>query len=119
MKLISVFGSSDGRLDYRISDYRDGSGGSTRIIPCRSYQEALGHLQEYCDGIISKYKANDSPSRAFDFDKWLKIDGIVIPQDVIRMSKEDQARRMAEKISKAKESLEKEEAALTDLRNQL
>lgn len=117
MKLITIFGGSDGRLDYRISDYRDGSGSSKTIIPCRSYAEALSHLQNYCDDHIAKYKANESPNRSFDFDKWLKIDGIVVPEEVIRIGKADNAKRLAEKIAKSRAALEKEEAELAALTN--
>ena len=120
MKLISVFGSSGGRLDYRINDYGDGSGsGWKSIIPCRSYAEALGHLQNYCDQQIEGYKANESLNRSFDFAKWMKIDGIVIPDEVIRMSKADGARRMAEKIAKARAEFEKQEAELSGLTTEL
>jgi len=115
MKLITVFGSSGGRLDYRINSYRDGSGSSETIIPCRSCAEALEHLQKYCDEHIEKYKANESPSRSFDFEKWMKIDGIVIPDEVIRMANADKAKALAAKIAKAKEAIAKEEAALADL----
>lgn len=119
MKLVSVFGSSGGKLDYRINDYRDGSGSSKPIIPCRSYAEALSHLQRHCDQQIEGYKASDSPNRAFDFAKWLKIEGIVIPEEVIRMCKADKARRLAEKLAKSRESLEKEEAELASLTSEL
>ena len=114
-KLMSVFGSSGGKLDFRIHSYRDGSGGSQEITPCRSYAEALGHLQKECDEHIEKYKANESPNRSFDFEKWKKIEGIVIPDDVIRMSKADSAKKLAEKIAKAKEEISKQEAELAAL----
>ena len=114
-KLITVFGSSDGKLDYRINQYRDGSGSYETIIPCRSYGEAVGHVQKYCDEAIAQYKANESPSRSFDFDKWLKIDGIVIPDEVIRMSKADNAKRLTEKIAKSRAAREKEESELAAL----
>lgn len=115
MKLITVFGSSEGKLDYRINTYRDGSGSSNEIIPCRSYAEALGYLQKYCDEAIAKYKANESPNRSFDFAKWMNIEGVVIPDEVMRMSKADTANRLSEKIAKARAAIEKEEAELAAL----
>ena len=115
MKLLSVLGSSDGKLDYRIHNYRDGSGSSETIIPCRSYAEAVGHLQKYCDEEIEQYKANQSPNRSFNFDMWQKIAGIVIPDEVARMANADKAKKLAEKIAKAKEAIEKEESILASL----
>jgi hypothetical protein len=119
MKLISVFGSSGGKLDYRINQYRDGSGSSKTIIPCRSYAEAVGHLQKYCDESIERYKADESPHRSFKFEMWSKIEGVVIPDEVIRMSKADKARKMAQQIAKDKESLALKESELSALTNNL
>lgn len=48
-KLVTLFGRSNGRLEWRISEYSDGSGGSTRIEMCFSHEEALSICQKYID----------------------------------------------------------------------
>jgi len=40
LRLISLFGSSEGNLDWRLNYYRDGSGTYEAIVPCTSLEEA-------------------------------------------------------------------------------
>lgn len=49
-KLISLFGKSNGDLQWNINRYSDGSGNYTAIIPFKSYEDAL----EYCKNLWSK-----------------------------------------------------------------
>ena len=46
IKLITVFGKSNGRLDYRLGMYRDDSGGSTEFHPFATYEEAFEKFRE-------------------------------------------------------------------------
>jgi hypothetical protein len=46
LKLVTLFGGSEGKLDYRINKWHDGSGSNDTIIPCNSYEEALKCLTE-------------------------------------------------------------------------
>jgi hypothetical protein len=79
MKLVSIFGKSDGRLDYRLHAYRDGSGDSAKIIPCTSYEDALSKAQEHLNGLAELYV--DGNLQSLNIDGWLKIKGIKIPAD--------------------------------------
>ncbi len=80
IKLISLVGKSDGRLDYLIHRYRDGSGGGgARIVPCGSYEEALAEAQSVVDAAAELYVSGES--NRFSPDKWSSIDGIQIPAD--------------------------------------
>ena len=45
IKLLSVLGKSEGKLDYRIHQYRDGSGGWDRCYPFTSYEDAIEHIK--------------------------------------------------------------------------
>lgn len=81
IKLLSVYGYSDGDLEYRLHQYRDGSGGSEQIWPTCSYQEALKLAQSKCDDQASAYL--NEKNRSFSLDKWQKIEGVVIPPGVI------------------------------------
>src|SRR3546814_12346728 len=49
IKLVSLMGKSDGDLSYRLHEYRDGSGSSTTIYPCTSYEAALVMAQAQLD----------------------------------------------------------------------
>lgn len=48
LRLISLFGEWNGRLalTWKVNAYRDGSGSSTTIIPCKSLQEAVEKARE-------------------------------------------------------------------------
>lgn len=81
IKLMSIYGYSDGDLEYRLHQYRDGSGGSEQIWPTCSYEEALKLAQAECDEQASVYL--NEKNRSFSLDKWQKIEGIVIPAGVI------------------------------------
>lgn len=44
LRLMSLFGCSDGDLEWRLNRYRDGSGSWTTVIPCTSIAEAREEL---------------------------------------------------------------------------
>ena len=81
IKLLSLYGYSDGDLEYRLHTYRDGSGGSEQVWPTCSYEEALKLAQAACDDQASAYL--NEANRSFSLDKWQKIEGITIPSGVI------------------------------------
>lgn len=54
LKLLSVFGNSNGDLEYRINQYSDSSGGSWSIIPCASYDDALETVKTLAMAKIEK-----------------------------------------------------------------
>ena len=49
IKLLSLFGNSDGDLSYRLYDYRDGSGSSRKFKFFRNKQEVIKYLEEYME----------------------------------------------------------------------
>jgi hypothetical protein len=50
LRLVSLFGRSEGKVDYKINRYGDGSGSSEEIYPANDYQEAVEKVID----IISK-----------------------------------------------------------------
>lgn len=46
MKMLSLYGRSDGDLEWRLNNYADGSGSDTAVIPCASEEEAKQVLRE-------------------------------------------------------------------------
>jgi hypothetical protein len=45
LKLLTLWGSSDGDLQWNIGQYSDASGGTSQIIPFGSYEAALDHVR--------------------------------------------------------------------------
>lgn len=106
IKLLSVYGYSDGNLTYRLHTYRDDSGGSNQVFPACSYAEALKLAQADCDAQATLYLSENG--RHFSLASWQKIDGVVIPHAVIeKYEAEADAQRL-----KRIENLQKE---LSDL----
>lgn len=58
LRLISFFGRDDGTFTYAIGDYGDYSGGETKFVPCKSYDEAISVVQEKLDS-EKKYSHSD------------------------------------------------------------
>lgn len=46
LNLLSLYGSSDGSLTWKINRYRDGSGHYSNIYPCKTYEEAKTKFKE-------------------------------------------------------------------------
>lgn len=81
LRLISLFGKSNGKLLYKIGQYSDGSGGyQYNVIPCKSYQEALAKAQEKFDREAEIYLSNDKSN--FSLSSWERIKDIKISEAV-------------------------------------
>jgi hypothetical protein len=49
LKLLTLWGSSKGNLNWKLGNYSDGSGGSSEVVPYVSYEEALEAAQNILD----------------------------------------------------------------------
>lgn len=82
IKLVSLFGRSEGDLSYRLHQYRDGSGGcGNTVYPVTSYEAALAMAQARLDRDGEAYVSGGS--QYLNVETWQKIEGIVIPAAVI------------------------------------
>jgi len=103
IKLVSLYGTSKGDLQFRLGRYSDGSGGSQEIIPFRSYEDALNEVQRMCDHRAAKYVSGEQSN--FYPEEWQKIDGIVIPEDAMTKYAEAAEKLRAQKIEKLRAEL--------------
>lgn len=110
LKLVSLYGYSDGNLGYRIHTYRDGSGGSATIYPATSYKEALAWAQADFDKQCADYLADTS--RSLGLETWKKIEGIVTPPEVVEKYEAERTKSKRERIEKLRVELEKLESEL-------
>ena len=46
VKLLTLFGKSRDSFEWKISQYSDGSGSSRKIVPCKSYEDAIAALEK-------------------------------------------------------------------------
>jgi hypothetical protein len=108
IKLLSLFGRSDGRLDFKLHDYSDGSGSSLTIIPCRSYEEALAEAQKQLDAEAALYMSGTRG--CVSFDEWRHIKGIELPTEAYAKHVENQRKNNAERIAKLRAEISAIEA---------
>lgn len=108
IKLVSLFGKSDGDLSYRLHEYRDGSGGCGKTVyPAKSYEAALAMAQAQLDEDGESYVSGGS--QYLNMESWQKMKGIVIPPAVIErweMLADAQRLDRIEKIKKELADLE-------------
>lgn len=106
LKLLSLFGGSNGNLQWRVNHYSDGSGSYTDAEPATSFDEALARATEIVEAEWAAWRAEPVNYR------WLantilaaeKL-GLVVPDDVT-------AARKAEIEKSARAAIEKAEADL-------
>lgn len=114
MKLLTLFGATNGNLQWKINAYSDGSGSSKNVIPVETEREAMEIIQ-------SMYKDACSDWRELPVDRrhyamaihWssLNHDWIQVPEDIkeyLLNSKKDNAKKEYEsaliKLNSAKEA---------------
>lgn len=104
MRLVSIYGNSEGCFDFKINNYGDGSGNDTSLLYFKSKEDALKHIQNEFD-LLEKY--ND---RHIDIAKEfnLRIDEVKfktyndsIKESIIKQIKEYQS-KVAEYETKLK-----------------
>lgn len=104
MKLVSLFGNSNGELFYQVNTYGDGSGNWIDITPAKSYDEALEHAQTAFDDIQEEFLSSNNNNVVTRINNYLKIDGIYVKSETT-----DKLNNIAKaKIDKRIESLEEE-----------
>ena len=69
LKLITLFGCTDGRLQFRINSYSDGSGGNENVFFFKDKESAIEKFIEICkNGYISEEMIKASKEYGFDLD---------------------------------------------------
>lgn len=76
IRLITLFGKSNGSLTWKLNHYRDGSGSDTTIIPATSLEEARSLLEEI---ITKKIDKNGTASDAMV--KAKRLYGLSVPSE--------------------------------------
>lgn len=110
LRLISIFGKSDGTMTYARGEYYDYSGGHTTIIPFETYEEAVAYVSEYINNKESI--GEDEIRRALEY-------GITIKPDLIKAYRagiSDTMHRLKDKYTDDIERMELKLDALRDLK---
>jgi len=110
IKLLSLFGKSDGTLQWRIHQYYDNSGNTRDILPAMSYAHAVQIAQGIYDERAAAWRNGKPDIRPFTSD-WCKDLGekvipMQIPDDVRAYWEKVKAENKATRIARAKAELE-------------
>ncbi len=68
LKLLSLFGRTNGDLEWGLNQYSDGSGVNTTVVPCASYSEAIKVAAELF--VAHAARAMDPNDRAVSQQRW-------------------------------------------------
>lgn len=114
LRLISLYGRSDGNISWRLNQYCDGSGGCKYdISPCKSYQEALALAQEKFDREAEDYLSGQRAG--FDLAKWDSIIKDIQISDAVKKKYAAQKREAKDKrIGELKEQIVKLESGASE-----
>lgn len=110
MRLLSLFGDSNGNFDFKINGYSDGSGSDEKILFFKSRDEAIKYIQNKIDNepeyTYRDLKDIDNFSLKFDVEKYNKYQDKLIEHS-------------SRHIEELKTSLDKEEKNYVELKNSL
>lgn len=109
LKLLTLFGDSQGNLSWRLNRYSDGSGsGGTDVFPARSMEEAVEFIKDY----ITK-QAAETVERPRD---WVVSTAekysIPLPEGYINKFNANAAESILKTISESKDQIAKRESEL-------
>lgn len=108
IRLITLFGRSDGALDWKLNHYHDGSGNDRTIFPAISLEEAKSILEEQ---IIEKIAKNGEASESMI--KAKKLYGLSVPS-------EDQIHQLNQKaIENKNKVIEKLKSGILEIENEI
>ncbi|MCP4761054.1 MAG: hypothetical protein GY870_04680 [archaeon] len=102
LKLLTLYGKSNGDLTWRLNQYYDGSGSDIKIIPCTSIEEAEQELQKHVDSKINKHGKIESEEY-----KAYKEYGIHINENYINEYIQTRIKECEKSIIKIKEDTQK------------
>lgn len=98
LKLLSLYGDAKGDLQWRISHYSDGSGGSSDAWPFTSEEGALAFLRKQIAEDITLHSGKHQDARPYylvALCKQAREIGVAIPEQVLAMEKTE-ARKIAD-----------------------
>lgn len=118
LRLLTLFGDTNGDLQWRINRYSDGSGSSnTEVYPCHNEEEAIDIVRQlYADAVLVwREQEKKHYGRAIEWSTKCPEGWISVPDDIREYltNAKQQARQAA--LAKAREELSKAEAAIAEL----
>lgn len=113
MRLLSLFGQSNGDLTWKINSYRDGSGNWEEVIPCLGYEEAKSVLTKEMERQFESGNISDDHLRE------AQKHGIPIPDAWREMARNDKIKSQRILVADIENRLSAERKKLDQIENGL
>jgi len=113
MRLLTLCGSSNGNLSWHLNHYRDGSGSSSVVHLCRSYEHALSLAQIEFDAQAAKWMEDAKANSGSWLTAWMKIEGLRVPDEVLARKKSLDDAALRAQIQKLRDELVKLQSMAT------
>ncbi len=113
-KLLTLFGKSNGDVEWRLSQYSDGSGSSKVAIPCKTIEDAKKVMSEH---IYKELEGRAKIKRFYagGMHEWMLSNGCEMPSDWVKGHNEYVAENKAKSITRLQGEISKSQAALKEL----
>lgn len=117
MKLLTLYGSTKGDLQWRINRYSDGSGGNTDVFPCESEAEAIEIVRKLYAQAVEAWREQEKKhyGRALDWARTVSWEWIDVPQDVRDYINQAMLEARTLAVEKARKAVADAELALLEL----
>jgi hypothetical protein len=113
LKLLSLFGDTGGDLEWRLNDYRDGSGSWRQVYPCASEDEARSKLIDLCNADLDDWRKGSKNNYYLSCAvSSLEKIGAPIPDDAKAAQQKHLTEAAQKQIAEASKVLKQAEAAL-------
>lgn len=116
MRLLSLYGRSNGDMTWRVNRYYDGSGPSQDIYPANSYEQAKEIFGKLWKANIDKITA-DVKGYVHNPDEWIKAGaphGFTFPDDIMDRIRAQRLKNAREAVAKAQAELNAKAAKLAE-----
>jgi len=110
LRLLSIFGRTDGQLEFRKNDYSDGSGSWRTVVPCETKEEALEILKERF------YKKLTEKGATSYLLKTAEKYNLEIPYSILKVYKDKEKEAVLKNIQQQEEQLEKYKKQLEEIK---
>jgi hypothetical protein len=95
LKLLTLFGDSNGNLEWKLSAYSDGSGCSSTVVPTTSYEQAVEVAKSHITDLLQDAKRSAVQSTVNIADKW----GVPVPDDYRKQAKATERDRLLKALN--------------------
>lgn len=121
LRLLTLYGKTNGELNWRLGEYSDHSGGNHRCTPCFSFDEALEEIQRVSEerfAIVRQDPKARTDTCRYSVEAYRKY-GLTPPQDILDILAAQQERNIRSQQEAKKKEIVELEAKLNALKAQI